>query len=45
MTAFVESVVEEAALTWLEGLGYAPAGCYYSDESAPVEGIAEEIHA
>ena len=23
MTAFTESVVEEAALAWLEGLGYA----------------------
>ena len=38
MTAFTESVVEEAALAWLEGLGYAVK---HGPEVAPGELAAE----
>lgn len=38
MTAFTESVVEDAALAWLESLGYAVK---HGPETAPGEFLAE----
>lgn len=38
MTAFTESIVEEAALAWLEGLGYA---ILHGPDIAPGEPFAE----
>jgi type I restriction enzyme R subunit len=38
MTAFSESIVEEAGLAWLEGLGYA---LLHGPEIAPGEMLAQ----
>src|SRR5437773_1735718 len=41
MSRFTESVVEEAAFTWLEALGYAVA---HGPEIAPGESVAERAN-